>query len=467
MTKWFAVALLTLALPARAQPLPDQGEDELPPGHPPVGPADVIRQGQEQPQDPQAGSDDAAADPHQMGGGPEVGMARPSTDVPPGTIRVFVVEAGDRPVGGAPVIVGILGGEGREQDRRTANTDADGVAVFSDLETGFSVAYRVSTIHEGATYAATPFRMPPDMGFEVKLTRLPTTRDERTIVQLASRTFFELADDRLRVSQAAELMNMGNQTYVFPEEGTLFELPAGFTAFQSEDVMTDQRIVSAEEGFRVLGSLPPGRVRFVWGYDLPISGSRADLSMGLPYRTWSITVQAEAAPGMDIDVTGLPSAEVVEHDGHRLLVTEAQMQPGDAPMTRLRISVTGIPGPGPWRWLALGAAFILVLGGLFLSTFGTGPAAYAAQSRERRRKELLEEAAEIERLFRKDEIGPKYRAGQMEAIAVELSSLLRQEDAAKATGGQRAGSAGGKGKGAGSKAAAKAGKKSAPRGTSA
>ena len=429
--------ILVLALACASPALAQQQPQELPPGHPPLGPRDVMQQAQEQrEQQEQQGREERTTPPDQMhrilqGESPELVIARESAEVPAGTIRVTVVDAQGRPAGDQAVDVGILAQGAR--DRRNGRTNGQGLAEFRDLEAGGNKAYRVNVPYEGATYQSTPFRLPPDRGYDVRVTRLPTTNDEENLLSLLNRTFFELRDTRIHVVQQVQLVNLDDRTYVFPEEGKLVELPEGFTAWQWQEVMTDQRLSQVDEGFRMRGSIPPGRLTLTWAFDLDVSGSEMEVRVPVPFRTFAARVEADAPEGMEIEVEEMPEAQLHEAGQQRVYITERRFTPNEPAPSRFRVSLSGIPGPGPLRWLAMGGAVILLLAALLLLLAPRGRPAGSVEALADRKKTLLGEAVGVEKMFRANEIGPKYRSRQMDAIVAELAAVLRQEEAANAT----------------------------------
>jgi hypothetical protein len=362
-----------------------------------------------------------------MGRGQKLTSAEPSDAVPAGTIRVRVEGVQGEALEGASVLLGILSQGGGGRKRIAEQTDANGEVVYSGLETGSGQAYRVSVPYEGAKYGSTPFRLPPGQGYQVRITALPTTSDPKSLLLAEGRTMLELKNERVHVIQQYRLMNLGETTYVFPDDGLLVELPDDFTAFQTQETMTDQRVARDDEGFRVHGSLPPGApATLVWAFDIPVSGTEATFEYPVPWSVYTYQVMAAASEGMRLDVDGMPATEKVEHDGGTMLVTEVRRRPEDPPLDRVEITLRGIPGPGPYRWMALGGMLIMVFAGLMLATQG-GRRAVDKRARQRRRRELLEEAAEIERMHAAGEIGPRYRQQRMDAVVTELADLLHQE----------------------------------------
>ena len=425
------------------------------PGDQPAGPADIINgareareqaeqerslEGPTQQQAPQQAQPDVDPEVVRRANGrtPPLAIAEPDNRVPRGTIRVVVVDAQNDPVPGADIRIGIMKADS-SRDSIMGRTDAAGVLEQSDLPTGSSQAYRVNVHYDGATYSSTPFRLEPDRGHLVRIRRLETTRDTRQLLQSLGQTMLEYKQGRVKVTQQAQLMNLSAETVVLDGDAIRFELPEGFTAFQTPDQMSDQRLVPDDEGFVVRGSVPPGRIALVWSYDLPLSGDEISFSTNMPFRTYGYRVMTDAAEGMRLEVDGFPRAE--EHEGHggrKLLVTQIERGPQDASLERLRITVRGIPGAGPARWLALGGALVLLIFGLLLATRGGDRAGAISRARAARQTELLDEAADLEKLFRTSEVGPKFRERRMGEIVDELASLIRLDEATAASEASRA-----------------------------
>jgi hypothetical protein len=406
--------LLALTAPAAAQP-------DLPPGHPPTQP-------QLPPGHPPA--DDPGQGPNMRDLrrilDRELSTARSSRDVPAGSIRVLVVDGEERPVVGATVQIGIMT-QDQTRDRREQRTGADGTTTFRDLPRGTEQAYRVNVPHGGATYSSTPFQLDMREGHDVKIVRLPTTRDDRALLQFVSEVLIELRDDRVHVVQRIQLVNLGEQTYVFPAEGKVIRLPEGFLAFQTQPMMTDQKVDPFEGvGVKIRGSMPPGRVNLLWAYDLRIPGSEMAFTVEVPWRTYIFAVAAQAPPGLRLAASGMPPTELRTEQGERMLVTQVQRSPQDPPINRVTIRLEDIPGPGPWRWFAVFFALAFMVGGLVWALLERAPQTSGAEM-ARRRRELLEEARAIEEQHVAGEIGPVYRERRMEKVIVELAAVLRAE----------------------------------------
>jgi hypothetical protein len=192
-------------------------------------------------------------------------------------------------------------------------------------------------------------------------------------------------------------------------------------------VMTDQHVREEPgQGLKISGSVTPGEATLTWGFDLEHQGSDVDLNFDLPWVTFAYRVLADAAPGMVLEVDGMPPAERHEENGRRFYVTEIVKRVGEAPLRSLAIHVRGIPGPGPMRIIATVLGMFLAIGGVL---FARRPPPVAAQrpfgeAFEQRKAELVAEAARLSAERERGEIGPEYHAEQLAEIEERLAALL-------------------------------------------
>lgn len=406
--------------PIGTAPAAPSGE-ALPADHPPLGPADVIERAQQAEPEPMIPEMHRA-----VGRGPELSAASPSAELPEGTIRVNIVDEAGRPVPGAMVRIGVMQ-QGGARDAHQGKTDGEGRYLVSGLATGSRQAYRVSLDHEGARYSAMPFRLQSGKGMEVHIVRVPTTRDDSRLLMVMGQTFIEFRENRLHITQEIALANVGGETIVYPEGGgKVIGMPEGFVGFETEQGMGDQRLVPGEKEIRLKGSIPPGRVSLSYTYDLPASEGRMTIAIPIAFPTVSYRVVSEAPDGMQLEAEGFGRSQRHAFQGRSILATELNRKPTDPPFTTLRLTLRGLPGPGPLRWIA--AALALLLGGLGL-VFLLKPPRPEELGRllETRRNELLSEATALAKDFERGDVGPKYHARRSEEIKTELAALLRRE----------------------------------------
>jgi hypothetical protein len=458
----FCVGLLLMAAgfwplaPIRAAA---QGGDE--PSMPPRGPADIMNRSNsaaakpklvgepgassagdsnDEDENDQAGAapSEAAApvgeDPHAHAAGAPplerrpLATAEPSATYPAGTVHVRVVDGHDRPVPAADVQLGTMSQEAG-RTALSAQTSATGTHDYEKLATGDKQAYRVNVLYHGAKYSSTPFRLPTDRGYDVLIRRLETTSDAKEVVLYIGATSLELKDERIKVVHQVRLINIGEKTYVFPADGLKLPMPKDAVAFQTQEIMTDQHLRGEAGKDAVLtGSIPPGEATLTWGFDVPNSATSFELNFDLPWVTFAYRALADAPPGTRLEVDGLPPAELHDESGRRFWATEIVKRVGDAPLRHLHMRLTGIPGPGPSRYIAVVLALILLGGGVALArkpTIRIGPS--PAESLAAQQQQLLTRARALEAERARGEIGPEFHAESRRELEEELAAVLYEQ----------------------------------------
>jgi hypothetical protein len=376
-----------------------------------------------------AGAAPPGTNPHEARADAAQPSAEPAPDLPHGTIEISVLAPNGRPDPGAQIVLGIMASQGGRSEKHE-KTGPNGQFTFRDLATGSSQAYRVNVLADGAKFSCMPFRLPDAGGYRVRIPRLPTTKDPRMVFQLIGQTVVELRDDRLHITQQARVGNAGQEIFVLPEDGMLVPLPAGFTAFQWQDQMTDQHgEEAAEKGFRMKGSVPPGTVTLAWSFDLPRTGESAKIPVDLPWKTYSYRVISEAPQGLSLRVSDFPEAEKVKDEGRDLLFTQLKRSPMEEEIASFSIRIDGIPGPGPGRWIAAVLAFLLAGYGLIRAfRFGESEEGRRGVIAERKRA-LLDAGKQLEAERARGDVGPEYHARRLDEITTQLALILRDEEA--------------------------------------
>ncbi len=350
-------------------------------------------------------------------------------EVAEGTIAVEIVDVTGTGISGQAVRLGLMEQSGGRESKACV-TDEQGVCSFIDLPTDAKHSYRVNVPYEGARYSSTPFRLDPAKGQRVRVIRLVTTTDNRRVFQLLGRTMIEFRDGRAHITQEARLTNLGEATYVFPEAGMSIRLPAGFKAFDSMAVMTDQRLAATDDGLEISGSIPPGRANLTWTYDIPIDATTLSIEQPVPFATMEYQVVSDYVDGMTLEVEGFQVARVHEGGDRRYLVAALMRRPGDAPVDPLMIHIRGIPGGGPLPYLAAAIAAIFVFLGIWLLFRPMDQTKILARVRDDRRAGLLDEIASLEGQRKSEAIGPSYYEHRRRELTDELSIVLRMQSEA-------------------------------------
>jgi hypothetical protein len=351
------------------------------------------------------------------------------SELPAGTIAIEVVDEVGAAVPKQAVRLGVMEQSGGRESKACV-TDDKGTCSFDALLTDSKHSYRVNVPYNGARYSCTPFRLDAAKGQRVRVVRLPTTTDNRRVFQVLGRTMIEFRDDRAHIQQEARLTNLGEATYVFPEGGMSIRLPDGFKAFDSMEIMTDQRLAATDDGLDISGSIPPGRVDLMWTYDISASGTSMLIEQPVPFATMEYQVISDYVDGMTMEVEGFQVARVHEGGDRRFLVAGMMRRPGDAPIDPLRIHIRGIPGGGPLPYFAAAIAAIFLFLGIWLLFRPLDRTAIMARVREDRRVELLDEIASLESQCKAEAIGPGFYEHRRRELTDELAIVLRMQSEA-------------------------------------
>lgn len=415
------------------------GQPGMPPGHPTGGqmPGQPLPPGQAMPPGQQNRL-------QQVLRPPPSGRAEPSNEVAPGSVRVRVIDPTGAPVPDAAVDIGALASG--ERTRYNERTNAQGIATFTELPTGQAQAYRVNVPNDGATFSTSPFQLPDDRGFSVEIIRFPVTRDASAVFFHVFRVIAEQRGERMHIIHQAELSNAGNEAFVFDQTGPV-ELPEGYVNFRFQRVITDQRVEEIEaEGddetgsYAIRGSLPPGTVRLAWAYEMPLDDTELNIPVEIPLPFFTLQALAEAMPGLELSVRGMPNAQRLDPAGHECSdsqqtegcawVSQLRRGPDAAALNAITLRITGIPGPSPVRWFAVALAVLFAFGG-FGAFFMKRGGGRDLASLERRRDALVAEAEMLEEEFEAGDVGPEYRRTRRDEIVRELAVVLHRVEGAK------------------------------------
>jgi hypothetical protein len=402
------------------------GSGALPAGHPPVG--------ELPPGHPQPG----AGGPGEHGGGgagrvrmPLASRAQEDATLAPGTIEVDLRDGEGNPLAGREVLLGIVENsvaKGESRQRKVAQTDGSGKASFVGLSTGSSYAYRVSTVRDGATYAAPPFNFPQAGGMRASLFAYPVTTDV-TQASIAAQgiAYLELRDETVQIEMAYRIYNLGSNTWLAAD--VQVPLPPGFKAFNAQRAMSDLVWDGTPQGARFHGTLAPGVHETAFRFQVPYpDDGEASINLGLLPHVQAFRVISDAPRGMELEADGFPQATPSTNgNGQRVLVSEKELPRLDPNFRRVQIRLSGMPTRPRGRWYALAFA---------VGALGLG-IAFAARSKQGRvhstdelkqaRQRLLDELEKLEKDRASGEVGPRTYEAARRAMLDALARLIQAE----------------------------------------
>lgn len=356
------------------------------------------------PDHPGTASADAAAD---------VSEATPT--LPSGVISATIVSDQGVPLAGTQVRLGILFqkiAEGESRTEKFAQADSTGTAHFTDLAIGSDHAYRVTVQAGAASYQTSPFNLRQDMGQRVVLHVFPSTPDiDKAMIGMRGYMYIETRDDVFQFEVLFKVFNVGQLTWV-PKD-VVVQLPKGFKAFKAQESMTDVHFEQVDDvGARFKGTFSPGQQEASFRFQMPKSNEdSASFRMSLPPHVAEMRVIAEASSTMNLEVDGFqPPVPTSNQNGQRVLVSVKQLMRRDEEIKDFVATLSGIPTPGPGRWVAVLVALGMAVGGVFAARGAfddAGGGKDAAADKRRAREILLRELLALEAARRAEKIGPR------------------------------------------------------------
>lgn len=352
--------------------------------------------------------------PHGNMNEPLPDQLQPAADLPPGSIEAVIVDGNEQPIANLEVRLGILFqtiAEGEKRTSKTAKTNENGVIRFDGLTTGSSYSYRLSAKNGPGEYSSSPFNLKDTSGMRALLHVFPATSDMSVaVIGLRGFLYFETRDDVFQVEALFRVINLGRVAWV-PKDFVM-ELPEGWKAFSAGDAtMTDARFEALEgRGARLLGTYPPGQRDVSFRFQLPKgSSSTATFRVRPPPRVAEMRVIAVASQQMGLHVPDWEAPrEGTGPRGDRVLVTRRVVARGGDEIPDFSVTLTGLPTPGPGRWIA---SSIALLFGLCGWAAASGKLRIVSQERAqgdraRARDLLLAELVAVTRARERNEIGP-------------------------------------------------------------
>jgi hypothetical protein len=354
-------------------------------------------------------------------------------------IAATIVNQQGMPLAGTQVRLGILFqkiAEGESRSEKFAQTDATGTVRFTDLQKGTDHAYRITVAAGPASYQTAPFNLRQDMGQRVVLHVFPSTPDiEQAMIGMRGYQYIETRDDVFQFEMLFRVFNVGQITWV-PKD-VIVQLPKGFKAFKAQEGMTDVHFEQVEGvGARLKGTFAPGQQEASFRFQMPKSNDdSASFHMTLPPHVAEMRIIAEASSAMNLEVEGFqPPVATANQNGQRVLVSVKQLLRRDEEIRDFTATITGIPVPGPGRWVAVLVALCMAIGGA-LAAQGVFDDAAAGKDvtadKKRAREILLRELVALESARAAEKIGPRSYQQSREHLIDAIARLGLPEERSK------------------------------------
>jgi hypothetical protein len=311
--------------------------------------------------------------------------------------------------------------------QQTAQADANGHYSFSGLDRDPNIVYITVARYQNVNYPSDqPFQLVDQASAQADITVYDSTTADDAI-QLESLNLLVMGADQgvVQCMEMGALINNGDRTFVTanPQDQALaraikFALPNGALSVQMQTGFTDQDVIPAVGGIQVTAPIPPGRHQFALSFQLPYSGSDADLSMQIPYATSTYSVYLPDS-GMKLDGSPLQPGGPTQLGGQSYsLYTAANI----ARSTMIGGTLAGLGATGgiannQLALISLGVVLVVIGGGVLI--FG-GRLRPTSPSGARARATLDTEQERLELVVRMAALDERFAAGQMSPTEYEL-----------------------------------------------
>src|SRR6266851_9194064 len=262
-----------------------------------------------------------------------------SAETNDGSISGQVVNktAGGSPFDGASVRLVTFGRkEEAPLGQRTTQSDADGRYAFSGLDRDPNLVYVPFVRYGNVNYRPDELAQLQDQpAWQLDIPVYESTADDRAI-QLERLTLLLLGADQgmLHFMEMGALSNSGDHTFVTanPQDLALAHatrLPqlAGALGIQMQSGFSSQDLTSGVGGVQVTSPLPPGRHEFALSFQVPYTGSAADVTLQLPYPTATYAIYLPET-GVRLNSRGLTDGGLMMLGDQSYRVYRASSLPG-------------------------------------------------------------------------------------------------------------------------------------------
>ncbi|HLZ27923.1 MAG TPA: SHOCT domain-containing protein [Chloroflexota bacterium] len=341
-----------------------------------------------------------------------------------GTVTGTVVNktAGGAATGGTDVVLVSFGRkEQAPVGQLTVQAAADGRFAFTGVNRDPNLVYILLARFQNVNYPTDqPFQLQDQPNQQADITVYDaTTADDAIKLERLNLLVVGADQGVVQFMEMGSVVNSGDRTFVTanPQDQQLaralkFALPQGALGVQMQTGFDDRDVIPGVGGVQVTTPVPPGSHQFAFSFQLPYSGSNADVSMQMPYPTGTYSVYLPDT-GIKLDASGLTPGGPAQLGGQSYALYSANNL-SKATMVGGQLSglgSTGIPGTNQVALISLGVVLFVLGGGVLLFGARLRPAAVAADGpprgpdSEQERLELVVRLAALDERFAAGELG--------------------------------------------------------------
>jgi hypothetical protein len=340
-----------------------------------------------------------------------------------GTVSGHVINktaGGSTTAGTSVVLVSFGRKEQAPVGQHSAQADADGRYTFSGVNRDPNFVYLLLARYQNVNYPIDqPFQLVDQPNVQTDITVYDATTADDAI-KLDRLNLLVVGADQgvVQFMEMGSLTNSGDRTFVTanPQDQALaralkFALPSGALGVQMQTGFDDQDVIPAVGGVQVTSPVLPGNHQFALSFQLPYSGSAADVSMQMPYPTGTYSVYLPDT-GIKLDARGLTPGGPAQLGGQSYALYSANNL-SRATMIGAQLSGLGSNGgvgPNQLALISLGVLLFVLGGGVLLFGARLRPAAAASDS-PRRATDFDQERLEL--VVRLAALDERYAAGEI------------------------------------------------------
>jgi hypothetical protein len=256
--------------------------------------------------------------------------------------------------------------------QRTTQSDADGRYAFSGLDRDPNLVYVPFVRYADVNYRPDELaQLHVQATWQLDIPVYESTADDRAI-QLERLNVLLLGADQgmLHFMEMGALSNTGDRTFVTanPQDLALAHAirlpqPAGALGIQMQSGFSSQDLTSGVGGVQVTSPVAPGRHEFALSFQVPYTGSGADVTLQLPYPTATYTIYLPET-GVRLNSSGLTDGGSMVLGDQSYRVYRASNLPRATVVSGELSGLSSSSTPGPVGLAILSLAVVLcVLGG--------------------------------------------------------------------------------------------------------
>jgi hypothetical protein len=362
-----------------------------------------------------------------------------------GTITGTVVNktaGGPVPVGANVLLIAFGRKEQKPLAQKTTQVGSDGQYAFGGLDRDSNVAYITLVRYQNVNYPTDqPFLLTDNSTQQADIAVYESTSVDDAI-QLERLNLLVLGADKgvVQFMEMGALVNAGDRTFVTanPQDQQLAKaiklaLPSGALGVQMQTGFGDDEVIPGIGGVQITSPIPPGRHEFALSFQLPYSGSSADVSLQVPYPTASYSVYLPDT-GITLDTRALAASGSTQMGGQSYALYTAS-NVARATVVGAQLSGLGSAGaiaPTQLALISLGVLAFVLGAGVILFGHRMRPAAPPPTSADTQheRLELVVRLAALDERFAAGEIARDAYETERDAGKQRLRELtlaLRQQ----------------------------------------